>query len=761
MNSTENFENINEKEEQNQIQIKENNINQNNGEKENKKDNSINSDNSRKNQNYLNEINNKEESIINIDDDNLLISFSNISELNRTNINKEKENKSQYIKSNNKENLNICNYYEFTPENNNNLINNTGTGNNDIKKKNLNYIFNILNSDKKSSSQINNDDNDKKQITQEQDYNTKNEDNSIISCNKKLYDNSNFNFSSLKDMSDIQYKNSNKKGNGNNKKNYIIENTKNINIINSNDKKDKIKYEINNVNNIEIINKTKNNNEKIKKLNDINNTKHLTNFSFGVNNFNIITNNGKNNNGNNHINFDENKMNNIIENNDEYFSPKFNIPNGLNEYKNENELNSIKQQKKKQFEISHIDLSNIINIKGKEPNNNINKGYTDLQTTKGFIPFSIIDKKPNQKANYKKIGINKIKESKNKALSYNKNKKIINKKILFKKNNNIFPSEEELYVNNTTSNIKYKKIKTEKDKDKEKIKYKNIILDLKNKPIKYISNRIKNVNVFNENKTSNKMIDQNLKEKIQNILEKNFELILSNNLLNKESNKRNYLKIKSNSKNSSNCSFNSNCSNSSSSKKNYNNKIKRNIFSSYLYKGNRNYKKLNSKYIFTTSSFNKDYKINNNSFTNKINKKNILKKDFSPKEKNKKNNINNNYNNKLIKNKINNLEKNKTNIIKFIKTKTRNGMKQEKTYIIENKDINIFNIDFNKNNNSLICYNFDKLNNEYNNNQNNQNENSINIGISNSILNNTSNKYKKPVEVISNFKKYKRKKIFN
>ena len=753
MNFTKNFENINDNEEQKEIQIKENNNNTNNEEKENKKDNSINSDNSRKNQNYLNEINNKEESIINIDDDNLLISFSNISELNKTNINK--ENKSQYEKSNNKDNTNICNYFEFTPENNNNnnnLINNNGTGNNDIKKKNLNYIFNILNSDKKSNSQINSDNNDKVKITQ--DNNIKNVDNSICSCNKKIYDNSNFNFSSLKDMSDIQYKNSNKKENVNTKKNYKIENTKTINIINSNDKKDKIKYEINNVNNIEIINKTKTNKENIKKLNDVNNTKHLANFSFGINNFNIITNNGKNSNGNNHINYDENKMNNIIENNDEYFSPKFSIPNGLNEYKEVNELNSIKKIKKKQYEISHIDLSNIINIKGKESDNIINKGYTDLQTTKGFIPFSIIDKKPNQKANYKKIGINKIKESKNKALSYNKNKKTINKKILFKKNNNIFPSEEELYVNNTTSNIKFKKIKAEK----EKIKYKNITLDLKNKPKKYISNRIKNVNVFNENKTSNKMIDQNLKEKIQNILEKNFELILSNNLLNKESNKKNYLRIKSNSKNSSNCSFNSNCSNSSSSRKNYNNKIKRNIFCSCLYKGNRNYKKLNSKYIFSTSSFNKDYKINNHSFTNEINKKKILKKKFSPKEKNKKNILNNNYNNKLIKNKINNLEKNETNIIKFIKTKTRNGMKQEKTYIIENKDINIFNIDFNKNNNSLICYNFDKLNNEYN---NNQNSNSINIGNSNSIMNNTSNKYKKPVEVISNFKKYKRKKIFN
>ena len=237
----------------------------------------------------------------------------------------------------------------------------------------------------------------------------------------------------------------------------------------------------------------------------------------------------------------------------------------------------------------------------------------------------------------------------------------------------------------------------------------------------------------------------------------NFELILSNNLLNKNSNKGNFFGIKSNSKNNSNCSFISNYSNSSNSnKKDYNNKIK-NIFSSCLYKGNRNFKKLNSKYIFSNSSFNKDYKINNNSITNEIHKKKILKKDFS-KEKNKKNFINNNYKNKLIKNKMNNSEKNETNIIKFIKIKTGNGMKKEKTYIIENKDINIFNIDFNKNNNSLFCYNFDKFKNEYNN--NNKNENSIHIENNNSLVNNTFSKYKKPIEAISNFKNYKRKKIF-
>ena len=83
-------------------------------------------------------------------------------------------------------------------------------------------------------------------------------------------------------------------------------------------------------------------------------------------------------------------------------------------------------------------------------------------------------------------------------------------------------------------------------------------------------------------------------------------------------------------------------------------------------------------------------------------------------------------------------------------------MKQEKTYIIENKDINIFNIDINKNNNSLICYNIDKINTDEC--KNNKNGNNIIADNNNLIMNNSFNKYKKQFEVIRNFKNYKRKK---
>ena len=114
---------------------------------------------------------------------------------------------------------------------------------------------------------------------------------------------------------------------------------------------------------------------------------------------------------------------------------------------------------------------------------------------------------------------------------------------------------------------------------------------------------------------------------------------------------------------------------------------------------------------------------------------------------NNKNKIKKDANN-LLKNK----DKKETNIIKLIKTKTRNGIKQEKTYIIENKDINIFNIDINKNDNSLICYNIKQINNG--NNKNNLNNDDIQN--SNSIMNKTMNKYKKQLEIINNFTNYKK-----
>ena len=304
-------------------------------------------------------------------------------------------------------------------------------------------------------------------------------------------------------------------------------------------------------------------------------------------------------------------------------------------------------------------------------------------------------------------------------------------------------------MNNTTNNNKYVKIKTEKKKFN---KINNMALEMKNKSKKYSYNKIKNINIFSDNNNRNKMIDQNLKEKIQNILEKNFELILSNNLLNNV--KRNSYRNRTNSKNNSNSSFNRSYSNSSCSKKiNKNDEVKINakIHSSWLYKGNHqgnhNIKKINSKYIFTNNILDKGNKSNTSL------KKYNTNKNFSLK---KENSNNKNVKNKCLKNLEKHFDRNETNIIKFIKTKTRNGVKQEKTYIIENKDINIFNIDINKNNNSLICYNIDKINTDEC--KNNKNGNNIIADNNNLIMNNSFNKYKKQFEVIRNFKNYKRKK---
>lgn len=672
----------------------------------------------KENQYYLNEVNNKEKSIINIEDENLLISFSYISELNKNNLNED---------NNNKNNLNIYNNYEFTPKNNN--INNTY--NDDIKKKNLNYIFNILNSDNKINSK---NKNNRTQIFREI--------NSSISCSNKQYYNNNFSLSSLKDISSIQYKTSNKKGN-----NFIIENTKNINIINSNEKCNKIQYEIINVSNIEIINKSKQNNQNLEKVSEMNYPKHLSNFSFGINNFNLITNNKKSNYENNHIIYDENKLNNRKENKDEYFSPKFNVSNRINEFNNKNnDILDINKMKKKQFIISHNNSNNINIInKGQSRQPEIIK-YSNLQIVEGFPTFSIIDKKCNFK--YKKIDVNRKKNSKEKNISYKKNKNKTNKGNILEKN--IFPNEEELNINIASNKNNYRNIRLEKEKNKMK---KNITFDRKNNSKKYIKNRIKNINIFDDNKDSNRTIDQNLKKKIQNILEKNFELILSNNLINNNYENRNSTKIKSSSRHTSNHSLNSNCSNSSlTKKKNINFKKGRNnkniISSSCLYKGKHFFQKLDSKYIFSNSTFNNKY-INNKSVKKNTNKNGLLNNTVTL--LNNKNKVQKS-DNKLLKNKRKNIDKKETNIIKFIKTNTRNGIKQEKTYIIDNRDINIFNIDINKNNNSLICYNIKQINNG----NKNINLNNFDIQKSNIIKNNNMNKYKKQFEIISNFKNYKK-----
>ena len=179
-----------------------------------------------------------------------------------------------------------------------------------------------------------------------------------------------------------------------------------------------------------------------------------------------------------------------------------------------------------------------------------------------------------------------------------------------------------------------------------------------------------------------------------------------------------------------------------------------------LYKGKNALKKLNSKNIFVNSTFNSENK-NNKSF-NRINHKKVkIRNELSSKDKQKQDLLhkNNNIINKCFKDDKRFLEKKETNIIKLIKTKTRNGIKEEKTYIIENKDINIFNIDINKNNNSMIYYNIDNLNNEYNN--KNKGINNINNDKINLNLNSITNKFKKPIVMIQNFTNYKRKNLEN
>ena len=116
-----------------------------------------------------------------------------------------------------------------------------------------------------------------------------------------------------------------------------------------------------------------------------------------------------------------------------------------------------------------------------------------------------------------------------------------------------------------------------------------------------------------------------------------------------------------------------------------------------------------------------------------------------------------NYKNNYLINNKKSVKKNETNIIKFIKTKTKNGIKEEKTYIIENKDINIFNIDINKNNNSMICYNIDNINNTHYNKDNINENNSFKKEKINGIIKNSLKKYKKPIAMINNFTNYKKK----
>ena len=843
------------------------------------------------NHNYLNNINNEEDDIDIINnngEDNLLISFSNISELTKNNI-----NNNSFIEKDPKDNLktsSVCNYFEFTPtpnnrNNDNNLLKiNNKTYNNEIKKRNLNYIFNILNSDNKS-------------ITKKH-Y-----------CNKIVDDNNLSYSNSINNISSIKLRNSNKKE----KNNFVIETMKNINIINKSNEKVNLNnqnYKIDNVKKIQI-NKTQKENKDMN-LNTNNNenldlyktmTKHLSNFSFGINNFNIITNpisNLKNNNGSyNNINSEENniildniedtnnnnfnnnntyhtnekKINlnttnnqndiNILEDNNNYFSPKFNIINNVN--------NNIGQLgKERDYKIYHLDLSEINNNINNTKNNVINKEkYNNLQLTDGFPSFSIIDNQ-NKTKNY-------IKKKYTGAVT-DKGKMRINPKDKCINTN---------YINNTHSNLKnlnnLKRISNTNEKQKDSYCFYNNFYTTNpnfikktlsngnrnkiNKKIKknnFLSDRSNNENIPSKinkdkndsyngnlsfNKTQNKgkntlrknnsfqkyqntngddnknrkkhnNIDQNLKERIQSILEKKLNLILSRNISNNKINDIHSISEKK-----------------LNSKKNNNNKANNEIFFVNEYSNNNNYNKSNNSYnvdaistsnysnsnkkSYSTSHMNHNKKIKFNSKPSSLVKKNkwkkinskivfnknpsTLKKNIYPKKEKEENKTKNYINKKDIKfqnnnnnriddifynnnSKKTNKEYNNNNEIrlnKFIPMKTRIDETFQKTYIIENKDINILNLGSGDISKEIKIYNgtdddINNMNGNYGDDNlyykiNNQNVgidsndeavNYINNNNNNFIINNKANltfvnNHKKPLVVIQDFSKYKKKNIAN
>ena len=855
------------------------NNNLNNGQIESNNNNLINKNSvsitqDQNNENYNNNINNQEENINN-NDDNLIISFSNISEITKTN------NNSIFGKDN-KDNLktpSVCNYLDFTPINNRNSDNNCmnmnhNTYNNEIKKRNLNYIFNILNSDNKKLDEENN--------------------NSFLS-NRKIFNCNNLNFSNS--LNNTNYIKKEKKNN------YVIETIKDINIINNkNNDNDRQILKIENINNIEIINnkvKNRDNNQEINKTNyeDCSNyknfAKHLSNFSFGINNFNIVTNlntNTKNNNNennniniyndNNNINnaYDNNRLNNIVndninnildnnnnlENNNQCFSPKF---SEQKEVPNKNKI------KFKEYKIEHLDLNDINNYKNNTKNNNIDNHYNNFQLSHGFPSFSIIDnKKPfnnykkrqydgimtenekiknsrkqnsiNQKSKYinstgKLISHSKKEVNSYKNINYSKMNKINKEKdrisrtayysVKVNKNNssnrkrhkhfkknllpiskNIFSNIEEFKLNN--NNNTYTKNDIEINPIAQNLNLNNILnKNYKNSKKQNYTEKTRNILEKNrnhkENEKNQKVIDQNLKERIQNILGKNLNFILFKNLLNnKLKNKNQYnsekkssyknikkinnniltntntITINNNNNNSFNTNTNTNYSNSNSNKKsssvshsnNNNNDKKYNIKPSYLIKDNKNFKKnINSKIVLMNNNLRKNIinkKNKNNINNNKNNSFTNNKLKIYTFNKNNKNRINefNNYHNYNVNSENNEYMTDDINIVNYFSAKIRNNDNIEKKIYIENKNINKLNSENNKN----------KSTNDYNN-ENHKNYENIEFKSSNYeikdevypheiiqnninhsfLVNKFVNKHKKPLAIIQDFSKYKRKNI--
>ena len=539
--------------------------------------------------------------------------------------------------------------------------------------------------------------------------------------------------------------------------------------------------------------------------------------------------------------------------NNHFISPKF------SEKKISNDINA---NKLNDYKITHLDL-NVINNKINNYKDNIHKNYYDnLQLIQAIPSFSIINN--NKCKNYK---INKHGEliTENERIKNNQ-KRSHNKKLKYINNTDklINTTYQKQINSNNKDYLNYEKmIKTNKDKDKNFKSYfsnkihkfnslnkthnknnknnnltisKNLLADKedispynnslikKDKEINYNRNNrnekclqnnnendVKTTTSFekyifeNKNKSNKKNIDQNLKQKIQDILGKNINFILFKNLLNqkiknnnthnyteksysiKNEKKRNNILTNINSINNNysfNCNIKSNINNSNTNdKKNISAGHNKKVKPTCLIKVNKNNKNINSKNIFGNISLRKNKqnkninynKISNKSFTNKT-KKYTLKKDlllinsFKPN-----NNITfANYNTNPHKNV--NKHKNKDisiNLNKLFTSKAKKEYNLEKIYIIDNKDINIFNVDDNYdktiNNNNDACENMkDKKKDGYNSiglsleidghNNNDNRINNINNNIDNSLLmNNTINKNKKSLAFIKDFSKYKRK----
>ena len=734
--------------------------------------------------------------------DYLLISFSNVSELTKTNNNYSIINTSTIDKDNNT----LCNY--DTENNNTNPSKTTNVNeiykNNDIYK---NYIFSILNSDKKTTPL-------KKSKSQ---------------CSKKnSMKKYNFKVEKLENV-DIS---KNKIGEFYIKKNmkmFNIENIDNLQITSTNNNQVKDKNE-----NIKL------NKEKIK---------HLSSFSFGLNNFNLLPSSNSSSVKSNNIN-NPNNLNT-------YVSPKNNLNNkDLNKYfqANNNEENNLYLSPKFNEEI--INQSDKIKDKknektsndeikeNKEINFTKNDRISNLKIEKNLNNFSIINPKNNNlddKVTHNNYIINRnnifniiqesTKNSKRKIQSINLIKKQSMKKLYSvgklicesertKNNDNIKLTTNDTtpqtkltkYIVNSKSKKSLKnKLKNEnssntdtvvhlKIKNKKKItipkllhlkinsNYNNSIC--KNNKVKLIkpSNNIKknkllrycgsskcyNKNLhISKNNSFNKInppklkivnlaqnkqniktkgnIDQSLKVRLQNIIKKNINKMKSNCeiALEKEDSTKNKNNTNSTNNNTYNSNSSSNCKNnlkikSNSAQRSNSKKLK-------MIQKNRNSqrsenKKLNPDHIFTHNTVktnNIKPRIENflsckNNSNLNLNLRNSRKKQLVGGK-----NLYENNNNT-----VNNENHNKIRNFSLESGENENITKNNSSKNFINKNLNNMKMNIYNQNGLKNVNNKDAIKNSFN--ENNSNINS-------SIVNG----YKRPKAVIQNFSNYKRKNELN